>query len=138
MKYNIEEQALTNYNNLYIIIENLLKKNECIKFEDLKNYYYKLKKREQRQDGLSTLPIIGKMIKNNIFQSSLTSENILKIAQMMKRCRIGYIDNKFFDFLKTNKNHFYYLYFKDDYENEIITINYQNNAYDSLFPSNLN
>ena len=138
MQFNVEKQAKIHFNNIYKLIGGILNKTDFITVDYLKEQYTTQKKKEDRFNALTTIPLIGKMIYNNHIHSFYDSNNILKVAQFMKKCKLSKIDKNIFELLKTNKEKYYTLYFKEDYEIEIKNLNIQNNAYDSLFPSDLN
>ena len=133
MNFDVKKQAKIHFDNVFSLIETLLENNECLDFKNLKELYLKLKKKEQQKDYLTSLPLIGKMINNKSLNDNVTSENILKVVSLMKRCKLGYIDKTFFIFLKSHKEGFYNLYFKEIYEGEVKVLNQQNIACDALF-----
>jgi len=132
MDLNIEKQAKKHFDDIYDVINSLLNQTGSIDFSTLKSCYSKLKKVEDRQQFLNSFPLIRKMINKKNIDKPITSQNILKVAQFMKRCKVSQIDKTMFEFLKANKKTIYYFYFKEDYENEVININNQNDAYACL------
>lgn len=138
MQFNVEKQAKIHFDNIYYLIDELLRKTDLIAKPYLKELYTKQKKQENRFNTLTTLPLIGNMIYNNHIHSSYNSDNILKVAQFMKKCKLTKIDRAIFEMLKSNKDNYYALYFQEDYEIEVKNLNIKHDAYDDLFSSETN
>lgn len=132
MEYNVEETAKNDYEKVLKYIEFLLTKKEKITRDFLQKHYFKLKKQEFRTLALGTIPLIRQM---TCF-IPLNSRIIPKIARIMKRFDMSYIDNDFLEFLKFNKDKFYILYFKEKYENESETNINNDKDLDCLFDDN--
>ena len=119
MNFDIEKQAESQFNDIYKLIEYLLKQTEKFDADYLQNYYWKITKKESRKAIMSCLPIIKRMIHSNEKNSFCTSKNITKLTMFMNKCQISQIDKTMFEFLKVNKKTIYTMYFKESYENEI-------------------
>ena len=119
MNFDIKKHAETQFDNIFKLIECLLKQTESFDMDYLKNYYWKIKKKENRRAIMSCLPLIKRMIHTNEKNSFCTSKNIVKLTRFMDKCKISQIDKSMLEFLKVNKKTLYAMYFKESYENEI-------------------
>ena len=129
MIYNIEETAMCEYEQVLNYIKFLLTKNEKITKEFLQKHYFKLKKQEFRTLALGTIPLIKQMV----CFSPLNSRIMPKIAQIMKQLNASYIDKDVLEFLTSNKDNFYNLHCKENYEDEAKTEITKNKNLDCLF-----
>ncbi len=130
-----EKFAEQKFDKVLATINSLLKKNEKLNIENLRNIYTKLKRKDQRVGGLCALPVVGTITQYSLTHDFSLSDDVLKIAKLMNTLDLNYIDQEILYKLKEQKDDLYSKYFKEEYETEARSLEYQDQALNVLFPS---